>query len=81
MKKYKIKKTKKLMKTLSKYWKTMKDAEELFYQVVSDIEKRMEKETGIKGISFFTTGDGICGIGNYGVWSIPLIHGEELEEK
>lgn len=78
--KYKVKITPKLKKTLKYYWQRYKSVTDFYYKVLHDIEKDMEKETRIKGIEFFRSDDGICGIGNYGMWTMPLILREELED-
>ena len=79
MNNYKIKKTKKLIKQLQSYWKELDIAEAKFRQATAEIEKRMEKETGIKGIEFFMCDNEYVGIGNLAT-TMELIHRRELEE-
>jgi len=77
--KYKVKITPKLLKTLNKYW-NMKEAIEQGYELeIAYIEKLMEKATGIKGIEFFRDdmGGAIVGIGNW-QRTMPLVLREEL---
>jgi hypothetical protein len=51
---------------LKKYWKQMEAAQDFFYADIRQIEKEMERETGINGIEFFRSPDDgcYCGIGN-----------------
>lgn len=49
---------------LRKYWNEMEKVSDIFYGQIQEIEKRMEKETGIKGIEFFSSDGSYCGIGN-----------------
>ena len=53
-------------KVLKKHWKRMEAAQDVFYADITQIEKQMEGETGIKGIEFFRSPDDgcYCGIGN-----------------
>ncbi len=76
---YKIKKTVKLIKQLQPYWKKLRRLEDIFYKKVSNLEKQMEKETGIKDIYFFSCDNEHVGIGN-AMRTIELIKMEELEE-
>lgn len=64
MKHYKIKPPK--AKVLKPFWLALAEIENTYHGKVWDLEKLMEKETGIKGIEFFRSDlDGsICGIGN-----------------
>lgn len=73
MKKYTIKPPSK--RVLKKYWEELEVAENNFYEWVGNIEAKMEKETGIKGIEFFkdTMSEGYVGIGNI-ERTMKLIH-------
>jgi len=64
MKKYKIKKTKALIKQLQPYWKEMEDVENRFFNKLIKLEKKMKKETGVEGIEFFHCDGEVVGIGN-----------------
>ena len=50
-KKYRIKPPNR--KILRKYWKAFEILEGRYYGKISDLEKKMAKETGIKDICFF----------------------------
>lgn len=76
---YKIKKTKKLIKQLQPYWKRLQRYEDDFRCVINNLERQMEKETGIKGIYFFMCDNEHVGIGNLET-TMELIHGRELEK-
>ena len=51
---------------LKKYWVEMEVIQDRMYAEIMELEKKMEKETGIKGIEFFRSPDDgcYCGIGN-----------------
>ena len=53
-------------KVLKKYWVIMEAIQDKFYAEIMELERKMEKETGIKGIEFFRSPDDgcYCGIGN-----------------
>jgi hypothetical protein len=76
---YKIKKTKKLIKKLQKYWKEYCRLDNDFRKNMHELEQRMEKETGIKGIELFWCDNECVGIGNE-MRTMELIKMEELEE-
>lgn len=59
-----------------KYFKALSALEDEFYEKVQQLEKVMEKETGIDGIQFFVGCDGhYCGIGTPAEpRRMPLIH-------
>ncbi len=79
-KEYKIKVTKKLIKQLKPYWEMLKNSEDDFYRSIREIEMKMERETGIKGIQFHMCDNEHVGIGNLDR-SMRLIFGHgELEE-
>jgi len=63
--KYKIKPTKKQLKVINKYWKDLLAILDTFYGTIFQLEKAMEKETGIKGIEFFMCDNDYRGIGNW----------------
>lgn len=69
----------KRLKILKRYWKKYKLVEDEYYGKVARLEKEMEKETRIKGIYFFASDDGICGIGNDDR-TMKLIQRRELEK-
>ncbi len=75
----KIKKTKKLIKQLQPYWKMFRVEEREFEEHISNIEKEMEKATGIKDIEFFHCDGEIMGIGNVSR-NMELIRFLELEK-
>lgn len=79
MKKYKIKITNKLLNKLKKYHLQMQKLEADFCIRVNKLEKKMEKNTKIKGIYFFRCDGEYCGIGNYDT-TMPLVHTFRLEE-
>lgn len=76
--KYKIKKTKQLIKKLKPYWQKALAIEAEYVGRLGQLEYRMEKKTG-EGIEFYKCNGEIVGIGNL-ARTMPLIHGEELEE-
>ena len=78
MKKYKIKKTKELLQQLKPFWKKQKDLMNEFYGKLFELELQMEKETGIKGITFFLADNEIVGIGNL-ERTMALIQKEEFK--
>lgn len=80
MAKYKIKITKKLIKKLKPYWRELLEIERQHHNTVYRLEKRMEKEIGIKGIEFFQCDNEYIGIGNV-VRTMPLIHDTKLERE
>ena len=51
---------------LKKYWVEMEVIQDRMYAEIMELEKKMEKEPGIKGIEFFRSPDDgcYCGIGN-----------------
>ena len=75
---YEYKKTKKLIKQLKPYWKKVQIIVGEFYGQLANLEKEMEKETGIPTIEFFMCDNEIVGIGNT-QRTMPLIHDKELE--
>lgn len=80
MKKYKIKKTKKLIKKLHPYWDKLQNMHSDFLGKVGALEQKVEKATGIKGIEFFFCEMGYyAGIGN-DERTMELIHDSELED-
>lgn len=74
----KIKKTKKLIKQLQPYWKKLKELRFEFDVLRNNLETKMEKETGIKGIEFFMCDNSYIGIGN-AERTMRLINSRELE--
>jgi len=79
MKKYRIKKSKKLIAQLKPYFKELQELERDFHGNVYNLEKKMAKETGIKDIEFFALDNSYVGIGNTSR-EMQLIHNRELEE-
>lgn len=80
-KEYKIKKTKELVEKLKPYWKELKKLDNLHRTLVYELEKKMEKETGIKDAEFFMVDNEYVGIGN-AERTMELIHGHgELEDE
>ena len=77
-KKYKIKKTNKLIKKLCPYWRVYNSIKDKYYKAVNKLNTKMEKETGIKGIEIFESEYGV-GIGNADR-TMKLIHGDELKK-
>jgi len=61
---YKIKKTKNLIKQLKPFWKKLKQLNTLHSTLIYELEKKMEKTTGIKEIEFFMCDNEYVGIGN-----------------
>jgi len=78
-KQYKIQVTPKTIKQLKFFWKKYLEIECKFYANIHELEKRMEKETGIKGIEFFYCDNECAGIGNM-ERTMPLIHRNKLEK-
>lgn len=74
---YKIKITKKLLRQLKPYWQTLGKYESNFFGMVWSLEKKMARETGIKGIEFFQVDGEYVGIGNL-PRTMRLIHSKEL---
>ena len=74
---YKYPKTKKLVKQLKPYWKKVQIILGEFYGQLANLEKEMEKETGIPTIEFFFCDNEIVGIGN-AERTMPLINEKEL---
>lgn len=75
--KYKI--TKQLLKKLKPYWKKVLAIEAEYCGRLGQLEYRMEKKTGIKGIEFYKCDGEIVGIGNL-ARTMPLIQSEELDK-
>ena len=64
----------KMTKTqLKKYWKELTELEKDFESKITVLEKKMQKETGIKDLEFFWGCNGIVGIGNASR-TMSLIH-------
>lgn len=77
----KIKITKQLKRTLKKYYERFSKVETLYYATVGNLEKQMEKETGIKGIEFFYCDGELAGIGTPSTPErMKLIHRSQLEK-
>jgi hypothetical protein len=76
----KIRATPELIAKLKPFWSRLQRAEEAHSARVCEIEKDMEKETGIKDIEFFRSPDDgcYCGIGNVDR-TMSLIHDRQLE--
>ena len=79
-KKYKIKKTPKLIRKLVHFYDMYIINERRFYAKNSMIEKQMEAETGINGIEFFYADGELAGIGNADR-TMELIHRRDLDGK
>ena len=62
--KYKIKPTNKQLKIIKLYWKGLQGVLDTFYGTISQLEKAMEKETGIRGVEFFKSDGEYVGVGN-----------------
>ena len=78
MKKYKIKITPELIKKLKPYWKELEELEGEFQIKVFNLENKMNKKLGIKGLEFFMCDGAYVGIGNI-ERTMKLIHSEELK--
>lgn len=65
IKTYKIKPTKKQLKTIKHYWRLLELLEDMFCIRLNRLEKDMEKDTGIKGIEFFRNDGEYVGVGNW----------------
>ena len=48
----------------NRYWKELSKIETDFCKKITVLEKKMEKDTGIKGIEFFWNDNEIVGIGS-----------------
>jgi hypothetical protein len=79
MKKYKIEKTKKLIKQLNPYYKQYKEIENRYYEDIRDLEIEMEGVLGIKEIEFFFCDNEMVGIGTADR-TMALVHRKELED-
>ena len=77
-KEYKIKITKKQIKQLKGYWKELIEINRQHHHAVYELEKRMEKMTGIKNIEFFKCDNEYVGIGN-SERTMKLIQRRKLE--
>jgi len=78
-KKYKIKKTKTLIKKLQIFLNRYRTVETIYYELLEQVEKDMKLVTGIKDIEFFFCDGEFSGIGNTSR-TMELIHRHELEE-
>jgi len=76
-KRYKIKKTPKLIKQLKPFWAKFEILQTQFHNNIFALEGHMAKVTGIKDIEFFHSDTGWCGIGNVSR-TMPLVHDQEL---
>ena len=72
MKKYKIEITPALRLKLRRWWAIYHTIEDEYWQAIEETEKKMEKDTGIKGIEFFISGGECLGVGN-GEKTMPLV--------
>lgn len=65
-KNYKIKPTKKQLRIMKAYWEKFQIEQDVFWGRMSELEKEMSRETGIKGLEFFhdQSCTGWVGIGN-----------------
>jgi hypothetical protein len=77
-KKYKVKPTKKQLMVMQEAWELMTGYFQGFHLAAANIEKQMEKETGIKGIEFIWCDNDIVGIGN-SARTMALVHQTKLE--
>ena len=78
MKKYPIKKTKKLLQTLKPYWKSFNLLRDSWFEKQVLLVKLMQAETGIEDIEFIQFDGDYAGIGNTSR-TMKLIPPEELE--
>lgn len=78
MKKYKIKKSKKIIDGIKKYWHYVDMAESYYYGWIDKAEKAMSKATGIKDIELFMCDGDIVGVGNVSR-TMPLVTIEDIE--
>ena len=79
-KRYKIKVTPSLLKTVSTLWKTKYlPVEDSFRNAVDEFEKLLAKKTGIKDIEIFISESEVIGIGNTSR-TMPLLQRSDLEE-
>ncbi len=77
-KKFIINPTAQQIDVMKKYWKRLKEAEDTFFQSVSEIEGDMCFEVGITDLEFFQSDFGeYCGIGNASR-TMNLIHETDL---
>jgi hypothetical protein len=77
-KNYKIKATKQLKLRLQPYLALAREAEQRYNKELYEIEKKMERATGIEDIEFFVSDGEIAGIGN-AERTMELIHTWDLE--
>jgi len=76
-----IKKTDELIKKLKPIWQEQEKLTDEYHTKLYELEKKMEKETGIEGIEFFWGAyEGICGIGTANR-KLELISDVELEKE
>jgi len=66
-----------LCKIVAPVWEKLKKIEDKFYGDLQELEKEMEKVTGIEGIEFFFCDNSIVGIGNADR-TMELIHRDDL---
>ena len=80
MKKYKIKITPELIKKLKPYWKKLDKIKDDFFDQVTNLEIKMQKDKKIKidDLEFFCVEGDYVGIGNV-ERTMKLIHSEELK--
>lgn len=78
-KRYKTKKTKKLIAQLKPYWKAYRKLSGEFHRKVYALEKQMSKEMGVKNMQFFMCDNEVVGIGNLNR-TMDLVHGRDLEK-
>jgi len=76
-KNYKIKITSKIKKKINILWQEYLCIENEYFFNIQNLEDRFAKETGIKDIEIFFSGDGAVGIGNTSR-TMPLIQREDI---
>lgn len=64
MKKYKIKKSKELIKKLNPYWIKFQKIEKKYYIAIYKLEEEMSKDLKIKDMEIFFCDNGAVGVGN-----------------
>jgi hypothetical protein len=79
-KKYKIKKTKALIKKLKPYWNEADKESTKYYKALEKIEKKASKELEIEGLEFFFSDNDLVGIGNE-ERNMELVHDSDFKKE
>ncbi len=78
-KRNKIKITPKQLKRLKYWWDIFQQVENKYWKLIGDLERKISRDVGIKGIEIFRSDGEAVGIGNYDR-TMPLIQRDKLDE-